>query len=446
MLAVFLFASAAAAAQNQATATGTAGAVTELPFGGTLRYDLHLSQTFQFGSGQNGQESSYISGDASYSNTAKLLPFSMQYGGGYGRNWNVSNSGGNVFQHLSLSQGLVWRKWSLTASDNVSETFQTSTTGFTGVPGTGEPVGTTGSTTTPDQTLLVLDTRTVSNSTMLGFSDRLNSKYSINLDGSESEMRLIDNNGLNSNSLAASGGITRRLGGRSSLSSQYSYSRYSYGGSSFSAQTSSLTAGFARMWSRRLSTSVNVGPLWVSSSGTAPTVNASTSGTPANGASVPSSTMLSLTATVSYQLRRGTAGANYFHGMTGGSGYMLGSKVDSLGTNYSRPFGRNLTVGATGSYLRTTSLEEILVPLADGNWFVYAPATIDGVTNAKFGGVQATRQLGRRLSLFANYTAIAQSSSLQIAKTGYSANLLQGVNQVFGFGIGYTPREMHFKK
>jgi hypothetical protein len=96
--------------------------------------------------------------------------------------------------------------------------------------------------------------------------------------------------------------------------------------------------------------------------------------------------------------------------------------------------------------LRTTSLEEILVPLADGNWFVYAPATIDGVTNAKFGGVQATRQLGRRLSLFANYTAIAQSSSLQIAKTGYSANLLQGVNQVFGFGIGYTPREMHFKK
>ncbi len=446
MLAIFLFASAAAAAQDQATATGSTGAATELPFGGTLRYDLHLSQTFQFGGGQNIQESSYISGDASYSNTAKLLPFSMQYGGGYGRNWNVSNSGGNVFQHLSFSQGFVWRKWSLTASDSVSESFQTSTTGFTGVPGTGEPVGTTDSTTTPDQTLLVLDTRTVSNSTMLAFSDRLNSEYSINLNGSESEMYFIDNNGLNSNSLTASGGIARRLSSRNSLSSQYSYSRYGYSGTSFSAQTSSLTAGFTRMWNRRLNTSVNAGPLWVSSSGTAPTGSTSTSGTLTNAATVPSSTMLSLTAMVSYQLRRGNAGANYFHGTTGGSGYMLGSKVDSFGTNYSRPFGRNLSVGATGSYMRTTSLEQTLVLVADGNWFVYTPATINGVTNAKFGGVQASRQLGRRLSLFANYTAIAQSSSLQISKAGYNANLLQGVNQVFGFGIGYTPREMHFKK
>ena len=335
MLAAFLLAGAAAAAQEQGTATGPGGAAAGLPFGGILRYDLHFSQTSQSGGSQNGQESSYLSGDASYSNTAKLLPFSFQYGGGYGRSWNESNSGGNIFQHLSLTQGFVWRTWSLNASDNVSDMFQTATTGFTGVPGTGEPVGTTGTTASTDQTLLVLDTRTVSNSTMLQFSDKLGSKYSINLNDYESEMRFLDGNGINSNSLAASGGITRRLDGRNSLSSQYSFSRYSYGGTGFSAQTSSVTAGYMRIWTRRLSTSVNAGPLWVFSSGTASTGGTTTGTASALAASVPSSTMLSLTASANYQMRRGSGGANYFHGTSGGSGYMLGSKIDSFGVNYS---------------------------------------------------------------------------------------------------------------
>jgi hypothetical protein len=63
------------------------------------------------------------------------------------------------------------------------------------------------------------------------------------------------------------------------------------------------------------------------------------------------------------------------------------------------------------------------------------------VTNARYGGAQATRRLGRYFNLFANYTAIDQSSNIQ-----NSANILNGMYQVIGFGIGYSPREKYFRK
>jgi hypothetical protein len=94
-----------------------------------------------------------------------------------------------------------------------------------------------------------------------------------------------------------------------------------------------------------------------------------------------------------------------------------------LGASFSRAFGKKLTIGATSSYMRTAGLVN------------------NGVTNATYGGAQATRQLGRNFNIFANYTAINQSSNLQ-----NSANVLNSLSQVIGFGIGYSPRETHLKK
>jgi hypothetical protein len=172
LLAVLFLASCAARAQevpatagNQATtgnqaatsppATGRAG----LPVNGMLHYDLHYSQSTQFGGVQGDQQWSSTSGDASYTNTNARLPFSMQYGGGYGWAWNGAPSAGNVFQHLSLSQGVAWRRWNLSASGNASYTFETPTTGFTGVPGTGEPIGGPGSNPLSGLTILTQNTQ-----------------------------------------------------------------------------------------------------------------------------------------------------------------------------------------------------------------------------------------------------------------------------------------------
>jgi hypothetical protein len=247
---------------------------------------------------------------------------------------------------------------------------------------------------------------------------------SLNAGGSWGQLRFIDGNGEDTNTQMAMGGITRRLDARNSISGQYSFLQYSYSGISYTAQTNTLQFGYSRQWNRQFSTAVSAGPMWISSSGT-----------PGAGiAPAPDSTMLSLDASANYVLRRGSASVSYTHGTTGGSGYFLGSKIDNVSANYSRNFGKKLTTEVTGAYMRTASLSAL------------GPFKITGVTNAKFVGGQATRRLGHYMNVFADYTAISQSSNVQISLLNYNSTVLNGVYQVISFGIGYSPRDRRFGK
>lgn len=436
-MAILLLTVSAASRAQLAPATpgpASAGESSGLPVSGTLRYDLRYAQTAQFGGYQDGQQRIYASGDASYANTGKRLPFSIQYGGGYGWVWAGPPSAGNVYQHLSLSQGMVGRTWNLMASDNVSYTFETPTTGFSGVPGTGEPISGSGTTTTPDQTILT-NTRSVDNMTTIGFGHRLDSATTLNLGGSSGQMRYIDQDGQNMNTWMADAGVTRRLNARNSFSGQYSFSRYSYGSAGFATQTNTAQFSVSRQWNQQLTTTVAAGPLWFASSGTSSTESLALS----------NSTFLSLSATASYTLRHGSAGVSYFHGTIGGSGYMLGAKIDSVNGNFSRNYGKNLTIGVTGSYMRTSAIiaAEFAYVCQIDNVYYYClvPLSITPVSDARYGGAQATRKLGRYFNIFASYTAVDQSSSLLNAP-----NVLNTLWQTIGFGIGYSPREIRLKK
>ncbi len=431
VLAIFFIVGAAAKAQVVPAVTGPTG----LPVSGTLSYDLRYSQTAQFGDNQNDQQWSFASGDMSYANMGQRLPFRMQYGGGYGWDWDGSSSSQNFFQHLSLSQGIVGRVWSITAGDNVSYSYQTPTTGFSGIPGIGEPIGGSGSTSVPDQTILALNTRTLDDFATIAFQDRLNYAWSLDVGGSDGQLRFLDNNGQDTNTLMANAGITRRLDARNSTSAEYSYSRYTYGVTGIAVGTNSLLLGFNRQWNRRFTTTVSAGPDWIGSPGVP-----SAGGTP-----LPGSTMLSLDASATYQLRRAAAGVSYFHGTNSGAGYMLGAKIDTVNANYSRDFGRSLSVGATGSYMRSASLFAAQFVLGVDGQTTVVPVNFEGVSNAKYGGAQVTRRFGRYLTAFASYTATAQSSNLQLS-SGYNSTLLSGQYQVIGFGVGYTPRDLHLKR
>jgi len=432
VFAILFIASTAAKAQVVPAVTGPTG----LPVSGTLNYGLRYSQTSQFGGDQDGQLWGFASGDASYTNISQRLPFRMQFGGGFGWDWAHTSSARDFFEHLSLSQAIVGRAWSLTAGDNVSYSYQTPTTGFSGIPGTGEPIGGSGSISVPDQTILALNTRMLDNFATIGLQDRLNYAWSLDIGGSSLQLRFLDNNGEDTDSLMANAGVTRRLDARNSISAEYSYSRYSYGGTDIALGTNSLLLVFSRQWSRQLTTIVSAGPDWIGSSGV------SSAGSPAS----PGSTMLSLDASANYQLRRGVAGVSYFHGTNSGAGYMLGAKIDNVNANYSRDFGKSLSIGVTGSYMRSSSLFAYQLAIGQDGQITVIPANFNGVSNAKYGGVQATRRLGRYMNAFASYTAIGQSSSLQISAVGYNSNLLSGLYQVVGFGIGYTPRDLHLKK
>jgi hypothetical protein len=427
-MAVLLLAGAAAHAQVAPAATRPA-----LPVSGNLHYDLRYSETAQFGGGQGDQQWSMISGDAGYANAGKRYPFTLQYGGGYGLPWAGQSSTGNVFQHLSLSQGFTGRAWNLTGSDNVSYSFETPTIGFSGVPGSGGSIGGSGPTSPSDQSILALNTRTLNNNATLSAGRRLDYATSLNLGGTWGELLYIDNNGLNTDTLTANAGVSRRLNVRNSIAGQYIFSRYSYSGVSpyYGTNTPPLSYSeantaqfsFSRQWNRQITTSASAGPQWISSS---------------DSALVSSSTRISASASVSDTFRlaaanSGTASLSYSHGSSGGSGYTLGAESDIANAGFSRGIGKNLTVGVTASYMRTAGLFIGQSQVTNEN--------LSQLTNAKFAGAQATRQLGRHFNLFANYTAIDQSSSIQ-----NSVNILSGLYQVIGFGLGYSPREIHLRR
>ena len=388
-----------------------AGAIEGVPITGELHYALNYSQMAEFSGGLGDWQTSTLSGAAGYANGKDRFPFSMEYGGGYV--WTIvgPSYGAGLFQHLLLSQGIVWRKWNLTASDDVSYLPEAPTTGFTGIPGTGEPIGTPSPVPPTGQSILTLNTVVVNNMTQGELGHTLNYAVRLNVGGSYNLFRYPDGNGLDMNMTAANGGLTWRMDARNSLTGTYMYSQLSYPVYNFSLTTNSPIFGYQRVWNRKVTTNISAGPQWLSSS---------------NSGTLPSSLGVSANASVNYQFLLNSASLVYSHGISGGGGYLTGAELDSLTFTASHEFGRSLTIGADASYMHTASL---------GSSPIFGTS---GVIDAKFAGVQATRKIGRYFNVFANYTAITQSSSSTLP-----SNLLDQLMQTISFGIGYSPRSKH---
>ena len=370
-----------------------------------LQWAFRYSQSGVFVGGNQTSWQANASAEVDYASGFKRFPFNMNYGGGYAGTIAGPSYATGAFQHLLISQGYIGKRWNLLASDNVFYLPESPTTGFSGIPGTGEPIGGSGSTPPSSQSILTTSTRMVSNAAIGEAGLTLNYATSLSLGGTSQILRFPDGNGLDTSAVTANMGLTRRLDARNSLTGQYAFSRYNYGGSTFTLQTNAALIDYHRSWSRHLITDVSAGPVWVNITGSA---------------ALPASTKFSANATVNYLLRFGATSLIYSHQTSSGAGYLLGATVDSVNAGFSREFGRDLSIGITGSYMRNSALMGA------------------EVISGKFGGVQATRRLGRYLSVFANYTAIDQSSSsISFLQPG----VLNQLQQVFSFGVGYSPRQ-----
>ncbi len=424
VLATLVAACAAAGAQVVPAISGP-----ELPLSGTLRYDLRYGQIAQFYAGSQGDsQTSSVSGDLSYANYSPAWPFALTYSGG--DLWNISGSGGEsgVFQHMLASQGVVRRKWSLQLSDDVDYIPQAPTTGFSGIPGVGDQTSQTGQTT---QSVLTLNTRSVTNTTTANLSRRIGPATSLTGGGSYSVLRFPDNNGLEDNQWQVNGQISRRLSASDSIFGQYAYSRSTYPGDTVAMDTQSVLFGYTRTWGRRFQTSVSMGPEWETTSG----IQIDVLGVVVPIASSTSSG-LTVNASASYATRTTTSSLSYFQGTESGAGVLesFGSHNKDLSGGISRTFGRDLTIGASGAYMRSQAL-------ISGIELELGLVQPGAVISAEYGGVTATRKWGRYLSFYANYTATEQSSGSTLP-----TNAISQLSQVIGFGVSYSPRVMHFKR
>ena len=376
---------------------------------GQLKYALRYSQSVESGESLGTWQTSTMSGSLDYSNQSERLPFNMIYGGGY--NWIISGPDYNagLFQHLLISQAIAGRRWSVSVSDNVSYTPEAPTFGFTGIPGVGEPIaGQNPAASSPDQSILTLSTNVLDNAASAEAMHNLSPATVLSAGGSYNILRFPDGNGINTNDVAVNGGLNWRLDARDSFFGNYVFSEFAYPDYHFSFQTNSGLAGFKRVWSRKITTNISVGPEWTSSS---------------NTIAVPSSLGVTANAALSYKFGYSSAGLNYSRGINGGAGYLIGAETDSASASYSRQFGRELVVGATGSYMRTAALAN------------------RGSTAAKYGGAEATWQLGKHWTVFGNYTAMTQSTSASLP-----GNALGQLIQTFSFGIGLSSPQINLRR
>jgi hypothetical protein len=383
-----------------------------LPISGTLHYDLRYTQTADFYEGYTEQIGT-ASGELAYANTSAVHPLALVYSGG--DSWAISgppNETG-VFQHMLVSDGLVRRDWSLKLMDEASYTPQAPVTGFSGIPGVGTLPGQPGF---PTQPILTQNLRSVGNTVGPDFTHTIGHATSLVFGGRYSILRFPDGIGLATDSVQANGQINRRLDALNSIFGQYVYGYFSYPAyPQLTMDTQSALFGYLRTWTRQFKTSVSAGPEWIQSS---------------NNPLVPPSTSLTANASATYALRTSTtATVSYLRGVTGGAGEATEVAIhnnDVTGA-ITQLFGRKWTITATGSYMRTQGFA------------LQLDQTV--ATNAELGGVSATRRFGRYFTAFANYTAIQQSSNL-----GLGANVVNGLSQVVGFGVAYSPRDINLKK
>jgi hypothetical protein len=408
ILAILFTVGAAAYAQVEPAATGPRN---PLP-SGNLSYSAHYSQTAEFGSYLGNYQTANLSANVNYTNGKERHPFSLGYGGGY--TWGISGPAyaQGFFQNLLVSQGFAWRKWDVMASDNISYRPQAPTTGFSGVAGTGEPIG--NPSPPSSQSILTVNTHVVNNTTTGEVDHQLDFARSLNSGGSYDLLRYPDGNGINTDSAMAHAGLSQRLNARNTLTATYMFSVFQYPDYDFSLMTNTGLFGIKRVWTRKITTTASAGPQWTES---------------LDSTTPPSMLGVSINANATYSYHFQTASVTYSRGVNSGGGYLIGAESDSVSGAFSQDFGKNFTLGVSGSYRQSSGLQ-------DG---IPGQAANENITS-EYGGVQATRRLGRYLTFFAGYTATQQSTT-----TALPGNVLNGLQQMVNFGIGYSPREMHLR-
>ncbi len=395
-LLMFVFAiHGAALAQVVPAATGPAAVP---PGGRSLEYAVRYSQTAQFGTSFSTLQTSSGSGSLTFINASERTPFTAEYSGGY--TWTLTGPAfeSGQFQRLFMTQAIDWKKWKLMLSDDASYLPQSPITGFTGIPGIGEPIGVTSTAPASSQSILNLSTHVVENNASGILEYDPTKATAISVGGGSVLLRYPNGDGLQTNTVLGDATIVHSLNARDSLSATFQILNFTYPDYLVTFQTKSGLIGYEHKWTRNLTTNFAAGPELLTSS------------------SVPTSLDVTVNASINYLLRFSSLGLSYVRGTNGGSGYLFGAKINTATGNFQKEFGPEWTLGLTGGYQETDDLAD------------------SGATKGIFAGSEVTRRFDRNIIVFANYTATTQSSTAALP-----ANALNQLINMISFGVGYSP-------
>ena len=342
---------------------------------------------------------------------------------GVSRSWSTSGEPSYTFLSLGLSQVINVGRWNFVLSDSVSYLPGTPIFGLSGVAGVGDlgvapvQVG-----VDSGQGLLTNYSPEVNNTSAASVQRPITGKTYLDGSGSYTVLRFLDGAGgsggygLESDSLTGSAGFGHRVDARTTFGANYAYSSFSFLNSlsngvpesSFASQTASFF--YSRQVNRKLGFSVAAGPEWtkINVSGNTQSLNAYAD------------------ASINYAGEFSRWSLAYVRSTNSGYGVIGGALSDSAVFSAGRIFARVWNCAANVSYSHTANLPT------------------PGVTPYSFetavAGVQASRALAHNLSAYASFTVEDQTH----ASSNATIDLFDGVSQVVGFGVTYSPSSKHF--
>jgi hypothetical protein len=380
---------------------------------GSFHYALTFAERLRTGYYGAGDDiwATDISGEAGYLSRSEKNPFSMTYSGGY-----LHNSGGersSIFQSLMFSQAFTTRLFNTSISDSVSYLPEAASGGLSGIPGVGD-VGVTAPPVGGDtgQDILSRDSQRVSNTASLSVQRQLTGSTSLQGGGSYFIQRFLTDasNALNTQDISGQAGLNHRIDALRSVQGNYSYSHFSYEGQNFRFVTQGITVGYTEQINRKLSVHAEAGPQIVSS-GSSPQSTASVN--------------ISVNAGLTYATQHYDYSLAYVRGARAGSGVIPGAFTDVISGTAGRRLGEYMHVSASGDYSHNSSIANLTAQKFDVQTMV--------------GNLQISRTISQNLNLFVSYGLQHQGASNLAVNT----NAFTGTSQNVGFGITYSPRQLH---
>ena len=351
----------------------------------------------------------YVTGNLSLLQGWRDASLSVNYsGGGYFSSDNTQASG--QFQQLSLGYQLDERRWQLLFIDQFAYLPESSfgfgaSTGLA-LPGVG---GSTGASVpglqgsyVPNQSIFASVGPRYSDTGTAQFTYQLSARNSITFAGVYGILRFVDPGNVESNNPSALAGYNRTLSRKDSIGVSYRFSAYQYLGNPQAFGDHVAQVVYGRKITGRMALQLAGGP------------DFTTFRIPISG--MKSKLSGSGNASLTYAFKRSSLSLNYSHGLSGGSGVLVGSSADQIGVNANRQLSRTWQGNLNFSYARNSALnnQSGLSSSAFDTWYA---------------GAGLARPLGRAANFSIAYQAQNQKQNLSSC-SGTNCGTSYLVNQI----------------
>jgi hypothetical protein len=356
--------------------------------------------------------------------------FTLGYLGG-GTISNDSTLGDSVIQEVSLAEKITEGRFVLSFLDGMDYLPEASFGygGTGGASGISLPVG--GVTSLQpglytDETIATTRGQRIDNTSIVELDTKLSRRSSITLLGGYSLLHYFDISLLDVNDVIAQAGYNRTLSKSDTIAVLYRFNEYSYSGLSQRIDDNVAQVSYGKRLTGRLAFQVAAGPEYTMFNLPVQTGT----GTPTLTSASTSYLTWSLNASLTYQVRRGSLGLSYSHGLGGGSGVLTGAEADMVTGSASHQITRTVNGSLSGGYARNRGFS------------IGSTAGPNQVYDDWNAGAGLTRLFGRTLSMFLSYQLQYQDSN-----TTFCAGATCGTNywrHLISVGLNWQSRPMLF--